>query len=42
MGIAQSLFEGVAIPGHGTVGLITYMRTDSLRMAPEALSRREK
>ena len=38
MGIAQSLFEGVSIPGHGTVGLITYMRTDSLRMAPEALS----
>ena len=38
MGIAQSLFEGVSIPGHGTVGLITYMRTDSLRMAPEAIS----
>ena len=42
MGIAQSLFEGVAIPGHGTVGLITYMRTDSLRMAPEALSQARK
>ncbi len=38
MGIAQSLFEGVSIPGHGTIGLITYMRTDSLRMAPEAIS----
>ncbi len=38
MSIAQSLFEGVSIPGHGTVGLITYMRTDSLRMAPEALA----
>lgn len=38
MSVAQSLFEGVSIPGHGTVGLITYMRTDSLRMAPEALA----
>ncbi len=38
MGIAQSLFEGVSIPGHGTIGLITYMRTDSLRMAPEAVA----
>ncbi len=38
MGVAQSLFEGVAVPGRGTVGLITYMRTDSVRMAPEALS----
>lgn len=37
MRIAQSLFEGVAISGYGTMGLITYMRTDSLRMAPEAL-----
>ncbi|MBR5980998.1 MAG: type I DNA topoisomerase, partial [Firmicutes bacterium] len=37
MSIAQSLFEGVSVPGHGTVGLITYMRTDSLRMAPEAI-----
>ena len=38
MRIAQSLFEGVAVPGRGTTGLITYMRTDSLRLAPEALS----
>lgn len=38
MSVAQSLFEGVSVPGHGTVGLITYMRTDSLRMAPEALA----
>jgi DNA topoisomerase-1 len=38
MSIAQSLFEGVTIQGHGTVGLITYMRTDSLRMAPEAIA----
>lgn len=35
---AQNLYEGVAIPGHGTVGLITYMRTDSLRIANEALT----
>ncbi len=35
---AQGLYEGVAVPGHGTVGLITYMRTDSLRIANEALS----
>ncbi len=34
---AQGLYEGVAVPGHGTVGLITYMRTDSLRIANEAL-----
>jgi len=38
MRIAQSLFEGVSVPGKGTAGLITYMRTDSLRLAPEALS----
>ncbi len=35
---AQNLYEGVAVPGHGTVGLITYMRTDSLRIAKEALA----
>ena len=35
---AQNLYEGVAVPGHGTVGLITYMRTDSLRIANEALA----
>ncbi|MBE7047825.1 MAG: type I DNA topoisomerase [Ruminococcaceae bacterium] len=34
---AQALYEGVAVPGHGTVGLITYMRTDSLRIAKEAV-----
>lgn len=38
MAIAQSLFEGVSLPGRGPVGLITYMRTDSLRFAPEALA----
>ncbi len=35
---AQALYEGVAVPDHGTVGLITYMRTDSLRIAKEALA----
>ncbi|MDY2983982.1 MAG: type I DNA topoisomerase [Synergistes jonesii] len=37
MRVAQSLYEGVDIPGRGPTGLITYMRTDSLRLAPEAL-----
>ena len=37
MRIAQSLYEGIDIPGRGPTGLITYMRTDSLRIAPEAL-----
>ncbi|MCX7828470.1 MAG: type I DNA topoisomerase [Thermanaerothrix sp.] len=37
MRIAQSLFEGVEIPGRGPVGLITYMRTDSLRLSDEAV-----
>ena len=35
---AQRLYEGVAIAGHGTVGLITYMRTDSLRISADALA----
>lgn len=35
---AQQLYEGVAVTGHGTVGLITYMRTDSLRIANDALA----
>ena len=38
MAIAQQLYEGVDITGEGTVGLITYMRTDSLRISEEALS----
>lgn len=38
MAIAQQLYEGVDISGVGTVGLITYMRTDSLRLSEEALS----
>ena len=36
MSIAQSLYEGVEIKGKGTIGLITYMRTDSLRISPDA------
>ena len=38
MSIAQQLYEGVEISGQGSVGLITYMRTDSLRLSEEALS----
>ena len=38
MAIAQQLYEGVDVAGEGTTGLITYMRTDSLRIAPEALA----
>jgi DNA topoisomerase-1 len=38
MRTAQSLYEGVEIPGEGPVGLITYMRTDSTHIAGEALS----
>jgi DNA topoisomerase I len=37
MGIAQRLYEGVDIGADGTTGLITYMRTDSPRVAPEAI-----
>ncbi len=36
MGIAQSLYEGVDVGKEGTVGLITYMRTDSTRVGKEA------
>ena len=36
MRIAQQLYEGVAVKGHGTVGLITYLRTDSVRVSDEA------
>lgn len=36
MRIAQQLYEGVDIKGQGTVGLITYLRTDSVRIADEA------
>jgi len=37
MGVAQRLYEGVAIGAEGMTGLITYMRTDSPRVAPEAI-----
>lgn len=36
MSIAQTLYEGIEIKGHGTIGLITYMRTDSVRISEEA------
>ncbi|GAA0069402.1 type I DNA topoisomerase [Clostridium sardiniense] len=36
MSVAQGLYEGVEVKGHGTVGLITYMRTDSVRISQEA------
>jgi DNA topoisomerase-1 len=36
MRIAQQLYEGVDVKGHGTVGLITYLRTDSVRISDEA------
>ena len=38
MAIAQQLYEGVDIAGEGTTGLITYMRTDSLRLSDEAMA----
>jgi len=38
MAAAQQLYEGVEIEGQGLLGLITYMRTDSLRLSEEALS----
>jgi len=38
MGVAQRLYEGVDVGPEGTVGLITYMRTDSPRVAPEAIA----
>jgi DNA topoisomerase-1 len=37
MGVAQRLYEGVEVGSDGLVGLITYMRTDSPRIAPEAI-----
>jgi len=38
MGVAQRLYEGVDLGAEGTTGLITYMRTDSPRVAPEAVA----
>ena len=37
MMIAQQLYEGIDLPGEGSVGLITYMRTDSTRVAEQAI-----
>ena len=36
MRLAQSLYEGMEVKGHGTIGLITYLRTDSTRISEEA------
>ncbi len=36
MSVAQQLYEGVDVKGHGTLGLITYLRTDSTRVSDEA------
>jgi len=36
MRVAQQLYEGVSVKGHGTVGIITYLRTDSTRVSAEA------
>ncbi len=41
MKVAQELYEGVEIEGMGSVGLITYMRTDSLRLSEDALNAAE-
>ncbi|HZY63252.1 MAG TPA: type I DNA topoisomerase [Edaphobacter sp.] len=38
MGVAQRLYEGVEIGSDGMVGLITYMRTDSTRVSPDAVA----
>ena len=38
MMVAQQLYEGVELPGEGSVGLITYMRTDSTRVSDQALT----
>ena len=38
MGVAQRLYEGIDVGAEGTTGLITYMRTDSPRVAPEAIA----
>ena len=42
MNIAQRLYEGIELGGQGTVALITYMRTDSVRIAAEALEETQK
>ena len=42
MGVAQRLYEGVEVGSEGTVGLITYMRTDSPRCSPESIEAARK
>ena len=42
MKVAQELYEGVDVPGMGATGLITYMRTDSLRISEEAIAAASK
>ena len=42
MSVAQGLYEGVKVEGRGTVGLITYMRTDSTRISDEARAAAKK
>ncbi|MDD2217599.1 MAG: type I DNA topoisomerase [Eubacteriales bacterium] len=36
MSVAQQLYEGIAIKGHGTIGLVSYIRTDSVRISEQA------
>ena len=38
MRVAQRLYEGVEVKGHGSIGLITYLRTDSIRISDEAVA----
>jgi DNA topoisomerase-1 len=38
MGVAQKLYQGIEVKGEGQVGLITYMRTDSTHVAPDAIN----
>ena len=42
MMIAQQLYEGVDIKGQGTIGLISYIRTDSTRISEEASEKRKR
>jgi DNA topoisomerase-1 len=42
MGVAQRLYEGVELGSDGLVGLITYMRTDSTRVSPDAITEARK
>ena len=42
MSVAQQLYEGVEIKGEGTVGIITYLRTDSTRISEEAQAQAQK